>query len=142
MKKIQLNKKEKIKAKLKKLSGRDVKRLADFEKIRFHKINLDNSGDEGFSHRMRQELESQPVIKSKFFEKVTNSITKGDKGSSLNTLSAIKAKYGKLSRIILKSGKEYVGAFKILGNGKVLIITTKGKITVQAGKIAKFEGYN
>jgi hypothetical protein len=64
----------------------------------------------------------------------------GDKAAKTSSLSlaAIKAKYGKLSKIIMNNGTTYIGAFQMQG-AQVVIITTKGKIKVKSGDIVQFE---
>lgn len=56
------------------------------------------------------------------------------------TLDDLRNKYGNLSKIVTKDGKEYIGAFKQKG-GKMEIITTKGKKSVPVSRIKKVSPY-
>ncbi len=52
------------------------------------------------------------------------------------TMEELQQKYGRLSKVITKDGKEYVGSFRQGSNG-VEVITTTGVVTIPASSISK-----
>lgn len=57
------------------------------------------------------------------------------------TEADLKAKYGRLSKIILKSGKTYIGAFQQKG-GEMIIITVEGRFVHKPSEIEKVLPHN
>jgi hypothetical protein len=81
--------------------------------------------------------EAKEVVPEKTQELLVPGITKeGDKAEKKMTLAELKAKYGKLSKIITKSGKTYIGIFQQKGN-KMEITTVDGVISIPANDIKK-----
>jgi len=73
----------------------------------------------------------QGVIAPPVIQVLTGS---GDAQTVKVTLAEIRSKFGPLSKVKLKSGQEYIGAFRQLG-GTMEIITVQGKVRVPSANV-------
>ena len=92
--------------------------------------------------RLKEDIsEEKPEIVPKDAERIITEEQAVDKSvKNIYTLPYLKKKYGRLSRIRTKDGREYTGAFRQLGKS-VEIISTKGKFRIPASKIEKVSPY-
>lgn len=65
---------------------------------------------------------------------------KDDATTPKTTLADIEKKYGPLSRVILSSGKEYIGSFRQAGD-KMEIVTVNGTVKVPAASVSNVQPY-
>jgi len=87
------------------------------------------------------EVMSAPEIKKFITETPKADEVKKDDAPKQLTLEDLKAQYGRLSKIILKSGKTYIGAFQQKG-AEMIIITVDGRFVHKPSEIEKVLPHN
>lgn len=119
--------------------------LSPEEKVSLEKLNQIALADEKTLSEVDKEIEPKAGEFETNIEKLQETIKKDSPKAEATkpqklTLDDLRKKYGRLSRVTTKDGKEFIGAFQQKGQN-IIINTVDGVVTIPVEKVAKISPF-
>jgi hypothetical protein len=130
-------------AKVEEMQVEEIQALEKLNEIAFVSDNNLDELETAEPDKVEEVLEDIPEVVPNEIEQVIIQVEEKNEAEAKErqiTLDDLRKMHGQLSKVITKSGKVYIGAFKQKG-GNMEIITTQGKRVIPTSQVAKVEPY-